>query len=227
MRERPWGRQRSAVSAGLRLLALGALLVSRPAAAETVLIEAGSPITYYENTSSPVFGMTWILGSYDDSTWPTGTYGVGYETGSGAQNLIQTEITPGAISVFTRTTFNINDTSQVMNLFLGVDYDDAWAAWINGVEVFRSPELPLGALSWDSTLDAQHESSNGTEPLYSPQRAISIPGIPALQNGDNVLAVAVWNWDGSSSDLVLVPQLTMNIGLTVSRSPYLQLPGAR
>ena len=133
-----------AVAKNLRVIALGALLVSGPAAAETVLLEAGAPITYYENSTPPAFGMSWILPQYNDFLWPTGTYGVGYETGSGAENLIQTNITPGAISVFTRTTFTINDVSQVSNLFLGVDYDDAWAAWINGIEVFRSPELPAG-----------------------------------------------------------------------------------
>jgi len=107
-------------------------------------------------------------------------------------------------------------------LHLGTDYDDGYVAWINGVEIYRSPEMPAGALQWD-TLAGDHESNNGAAPFYFPLNDISALGIPALQNGDNVLAVGVWNTNVGSSDLVLAPQLTANQQLTLLRGPYLQL----
>ena len=165
--------------------------------------------------------MAWTAPGFDDSSWLAGNYGIGYEGQTGAQNLIQTTVPTGSLSVFTRTTFNIVDVTAVSNLFLGSDFDDGYVAWINGVEVFRSVSMPGGALAWD-TPAADHESSNGAVPLYDFQD-VSIAGIPALQNGSNVLAIGVWNIASISSDLVLVPNLTVNKELAVTRGPYLQL----
>mgnify|MGYP000358533111 CR=1 FL=1 len=77
-------------------------------------------------------------------------YGVGYDNGSGAQNLLLTVVPNTTRTVYTRVTFYIADVTQLQNLFLGVDFDDGYAAWINGVEVYRSPEMPPGAPAWDT-----------------------------------------------------------------------------
>ena len=54
---------------------------------------------------------------------------------------------------------------SVQRLFLSGDYDDGYVAWINGVEVYRSPEMPAGIPDWNT--DAMdHESSNGAVPNY-------------------------------------------------------------
>ncbi len=185
-----------------------------------VLVGQGDQIRYWVNTTAPAFGADWVdlgfragpppwSGATGYWNWPSGNYGVGYETATGAENLIDTSVDSSARSVYTRAQFLIGDATAVDDLLLSVDYDDGFIAWINGVEVYRSPEMPGGTVAWDSVATA-HESSNGTTPDYSVSHDVSIAGIPALQNGMNVLAIGVWNDTVGSPDLVVVPRLTMN-----------------
>src|SRR6185436_13341226 len=108
-----------------------------------------------------------------------------------------------------RTLFNVANPAQITNLFLGADYDDGYIAWLNGAEVYRSPQMPGGAPAWN-TPAASHESSNAAPPSYGTLVNISTAGLPALRTGANVLAVGVWNTTLPSTDLVLVPTLVAN-----------------
>ncbi len=188
------------------------VLIEFGGATETVLVEFGSVIKYLANNSDPGLGITWKDEMFDDSMWPSGTYGVGYEVGAGGvTDLVNTTVPVDTYSVYTRATFNIADITQVTNLFIGADYDDGYIAYINGVEVFRSPQMPAtGDPAWDTNASL-HESSNGSTPEYRPLTDISLVGISELKNGVNVLAVGVWNSAApNSSDMVLVPKLSMN-----------------
>ena len=75
-------------------LLLGSLL-GQGARAETILIDNGSPIRYLANSTDPGIAMTWVDPAYDDALWALGTLPVGYETASGAEQLIQTPVPPG------------------------------------------------------------------------------------------------------------------------------------
>ncbi len=206
---------------GIAIAAVGVLAACLPAVAqERILVESGSAMRYLANSSDPGLGLTWVTSGFDDSAWGSGTYGVGYDTDLDALDLIATIVPTGSLSVYTRTTFTIDDLGQVVDLALGADYDDGWVAWINGVEVFRSSQIPSGSPDWN-TDSSNHESSNDPNPEYNLQD-VSIVGIPALQNGTNVLAVGVWNSSPTSPDLVLVPQLIVNRALSLVRGPYLQ-----
>jgi len=188
---------------------------------ENVVVANGSWMTYLANTTDPGIGMSWVAPGFNDVGWAVGTYGVGYETNPpGATNLLDTVVSSGAQSVFTRTTFDVEDTNQVSNLYLGCDFDDGYAAWINGVEVFRSASMPLGFLAWDTSA-SDHESSNAQVPTFEWENISS--AIPLLQDGANTLAIGAWDVSGSSSDLVLSPQLTINKEQAVVRGPYLQM----
>ncbi len=199
-----------------KLFALVLCLAATPASAIDEL-GLGASMTYLANQTDPGVGELWTSTGYDDSAWSTGTYGAGYNAGA----IIQTPVPAGTSSVYTRATFNIADASSVQILLLGADYDDGYVAWINGVEVFRSPEMPVGQIAWN-TRPALHESSNGPTPVYAPRNDISSSGIPLLVDGDNVLAIAVYNQSTSSSDLALVPQLRIDPAELISRGPYLQ-----
>lgn len=205
------------------LALLLALTASTTLHAETVLVQAGSACRYRSNSSNPGIGTTWTAEAFADGSWPSGTYGVGYETAlPGAVGLIATSVPSGTVSIYTRARFTVADPAQVTNLFLGADWDDGYVAWINGVEVYRSPEMPGGTPAWNS-VPASHESSNGASPNYGALVNVSTAGIPALHAGTNVLAIGVWNTGSTSSDLVLVPKLVMNrSGIAVTRGPYLQ-----
>ena len=187
------------------------VLVEFSSAMETVLVEEGTAMTYLANASDPGLGTLWVAEGFDDSSWTSGVYGVGYEVGAtGANELITTDVPTGTFSIFTRAAFNVADVGAVENLFIGADYDDGFVAWINGVEVFRSAEMPLGPPLWNTNA-GNHESSNGSIPEYRPFHDVTGPGLPALHDGINVLAIGVWNNGApASSDLVLVPKLVMN-----------------
>ena len=188
---------------------------------EQVIVELNSDIKWLANieTVNPGIGLDWTQLTFPaeiGDPWQSGKYGVGYEfdpAAPWAKDLIKTSVddTPpdGQISVYTRAKFILSDVSLVQTLFLGCDYDDGYIAWINGVEVFRSLEMPAGTPLWN-THAGSHESSNAAVPNYGIPIDISFAGIPALKNGLNVLAVGVWNNAQTSSDLVVVPRLSIN-----------------
>jgi hypothetical protein len=118
--------------------------------AEVPLVELGSDMRYLANTAAPagISGMEWTAADFDDTSWAEGSYGVGYETSlPGATPLIQTAVPSGTYSVFTRRSFTLADASLARVLYVSADYDDGYVVWINGVEVFRSAEIPAGALA--------------------------------------------------------------------------------
>lgn len=195
-------------------------LLATPLQAEEILVDFGSVMVYKDNTDDPGIGMNWTSSSFDDSRWDDGIYGVGYEDGSGAENLLLTNVPSGTISIYTRVEFDIAELSAVDNLFLGVDYDDGYIAWVNGTEVYRSASMPLDPPVWNSQ-PSLHESSNGAVPVYEWQD-ISFRALPVLEEGTNILAIGVWNESASSSDLVLAPRLTVNKDPLLVRGPYLQ-----
>ena len=188
---------------------------------EIVLVEQGSPMRYLENQVDPGLGSSWVEPGFDDTAWNPGAYGVGYETETGAEQLLATPVLPGASSVYTRATFTIDDPAAVANLAVGVDYDDGHVVWINGVEVLRAAEMPAGPPAWD-TRARSHESSNGGVARCA-LVDVTDAARPALRQGTNVLAVGVWNAEAASSDLVVVPKLVLNRPLQIVRGPYLQM----
>ncbi|MDH3626960.1 MAG: thrombospondin type 3 repeat-containing protein [Acidobacteriota bacterium] len=190
--------------------------------AETIVVDFGGPTLYKANDTDPALGLTWIAPGFDDALWDPGNFGVGYETGSGAENLIQSMIPSTSRSAYTRTTFNVADKTSIFNMILGLDYDDAVIVWMNGQEVYRSPNMPPGPPLWNTSATAGHESSNAAAPVYELFDITSM-ALPHVVDGENVLAIGLWNHGTGSSDFVIAPQLVLNRVATVTRGPYLQM----
>jgi hypothetical protein len=174
-------------------------------------INRRTTMTYLDNRVDPGIDLTWTEESFDDAAWSSGNYGVGYESKAqgGAGFLLETIVPPASSSVYTRARFTIEDASEIDELLVGADYDDGYVAWINGVELFRSPEMPGGSLTWN-TACGSHESSNDTEPDFGLLEDVSSIAVPVIRSGVNVLSVGVWNQTSASGDLVLVPTLFAN-----------------
>ena len=203
--------------------ALTAIFLFFPAAtAGETLVDLGSPMRYLSNRADPGIGLDWVQPGFDDAGWSPGTYGVGYDKGDEAANLLATPLTGKWSSIYTRTTFTVDDPGKVRSLSLGADYDDGYVAWVNGVEVYRSPQMASTGPAWDTSAD-DHEASDRTAPFYETMNDISALALPALVPGVNVLAIGVWNVDPSSTDLILVPRLVRDYDGAVIRGPYLQL----
>jgi hypothetical protein len=193
---------------------------------ELVLVQDATPMRYLANRTDPHLGLSWTLPSFDDRRWSSGVFGVGFEAASGrgtpkAAALLRTRVPRLTFSVFTRTVVTIDDVSGIENFVVGADYDDAFAVWINGTEVFRSPELRAADPGWFEKT-AMHESSNGAMPDVLPATDITAAALPALRPGPNLIAIAVWNASPLSDDLVIVPFLSINHPPDIVRGPYLQ-----
>ena len=75
------------------MVALG--LGAAPAAAQVVLVEQNTAATYLTNNTDPMLGLGWTDPAFDDTAWSAGSYGVGFEAGTGAENLSQTAVPSG------------------------------------------------------------------------------------------------------------------------------------
>ncbi len=190
-------------------------------AAESVLVDFQSPMRYLVQTAAGL-GTSWTLQGFSDAGWTDGTYGVGYDAGA----MIQTTVSTTALSAYTRARFDIADLAAVETIWFAADYDDGYVAWINGVPIARA-NMPNDTPEFD-TEAASHESSNGAVPTFSAFIDVTAKAKPALIQGENILAVGVWNNDPPSSDLALVPRLSINrpvtppteIHWTLAGSPY-------
>ena len=221
---------------GAYLLIAATLVTPRAAEAATfVVVDVGGGTLFIEpledlpNSGDPT---GWIANGYNTSqddgkgdnkgsqtgNWQAGIHGVGY--GDGDDNTL-IEDDNSIYSIYTRSEFNVADASIILSMTFEVDYDDSYIAWLNGVEISRSSTAP-STPTWNADAGNHGSSENGTlEPPIDLSAFTS-----ELVTGTNVLAIGVWNQAPTSSDMTLLPRLTLSdapIPLSVTRSPYLML----
>ena len=73
----------------------------------------------------------WNQQGFDDSSWSEGASGIGYGDDDDATVIAPT------ISLYMRKEFQIFDVSHISRIILDIDYDDAFIAYLNGVEIGR------------------------------------------------------------------------------------------
>ena len=152
-------------------------------------------------------GLTWTEPGFGDSSWGFGSGDVGYENGTGYQDLIRRSVPSGTTSVYVRPfiKFSVTDdndngdlTDEWDEIVLGVRYDDGFVAYLNGVEVARAnaPASPV----WNSTATATHDDNAAVllEEFVLPESAKDL-----LMPTGNVLAVHGLNASTTSSDFLL------------------------
>ncbi|RLD68584.1 MAG: hypothetical protein DRI98_11660, partial [Bacteroidetes bacterium] len=86
-------------------------------------------------------GTVWQEISYDDSNWEIGEPGFGF----GDDDDV-TILPVGTQSVYIRIAFDVQDISDITDLYFDVDYDAGFVAYINGTEVAR--ENVQDPISW-------------------------------------------------------------------------------
>ncbi|HET6406457.1 MAG TPA: CotH kinase family protein, partial [Chthoniobacteraceae bacterium] len=107
-------------------------------------------------------------------------------------------------SSYSRTSFNITSTSQIQKLTLRMNYDDGFAAFVNGQHVVSSPNAPD-----ESTLTYNTLVSGHTPGAYDDFDITA--RISTLVNGSNMLAIHGMNTNATSSDALVLPQLIARI----------------
>ena len=141
--------------------------------------------------------------TFDDSSWISGTGGVGYERGFGYETLINTDVGAQMFgrnsSCYIRIPFTANNNLSEFNfLTLNMRYDDGFIAYINGTEVQRV--LFTGTPAWNSQADGNHEAQ-GFESFDISSR------INTLRQGQNLLAIQGLNVSTTSSDFIISAEL--------------------
>jgi hypothetical protein len=100
-----------------------------------IYIDEGYPVKYiYDPDNQGITGWTKI--DFKDSDWKDGNSGVGF-----SDNDDNTTTPAALLSIWTRYRFDVPNASSVKELTLLVDYDDAYIAWLNGVEIARSASV--------------------------------------------------------------------------------------
>ena len=142
----------------------------------------------------------WNSLSFDDSTWQRGQSGFGYADGDD-----NTNVPPGSSSVFMRKKFEIEKIESASSILLNIDYDDAFVAYINGVEIARA-NINGNPPAYDQYSITDHEAV-----LYTggfPEGFFLNNLSDFLQEGENVLAIQGHNVGPNSSDMTMIPFLT-------------------
>lgn len=167
---------------------------------------------YFIGISEPDSG--WRTVTFNDSAWAEGPGGFGY-----GDNDDSTVIGP-TISVYIRRKFNVTDTSAVGAVLLQIDYDDAFVAYLNDVEIARVGLTGLHPSC--NQIGADHEANmyrgGAPETFLIDKEALK----GCLIQGENLLAIQVHNSSLTSSDMSAIPFLTF--GITNTSNDYRALP---
>jgi len=146
----------------------------------------------------PAKGWTGL--AFDTSNWKTGKAGFGY---SDKDDNTVLDMEDKFTVVYTRKEFELNDLKEVQNLGLAIRYDDAFIAYINGVEVLRNGvDFGSGVTAKGFT---NHEARNRELFPLAQHRKL-------FNKGKNVISIEGHNADIGSSDFSLDAFLTTKKG---------------
>ena len=141
--------------------------------------------------------------AFNDAAWRSGSGGVGYERSAGYQTLFKIDVGSQMYqknaTCYVRIPFTVTaDVLQGLStLLLKVRYDDAFVAYLNGVEVQRA--LFTGTPAWNSAASASHPDTDAVN-----FQTFDISSrIGALHAGTNLLAIHAMNDSTTSSDFLM------------------------
>ncbi|MHC4112728.1 MAG: chitobiase/beta-hexosaminidase C-terminal domain-containing protein, partial [Planctomycetota bacterium] len=153
-------------------------------------------------------GDNWATNYYDDSNWPSGTGGVGYEKNPGDPvnflGLFNIDVDGDMYgnngTCYIRIPFTVSHT-DLSDMTLKVRYDDGFVAYLNGAEVVRRNFT--GTPQWDSAATSENPDNNAVN-----FENIDISAyISNLRQGDNLLAIHGLNYGTSNSDFLISAEL--------------------
>ncbi len=176
------------------------------------LIQEGYLWHYFKAMEEPPAGWN-LPGFIPDTNWFEGPTPIGYETSSGYEGCIATNLSDmqnNYISVYASREFFIEDPLRLTSLTFSIDFDDGYIAYLNGVPV--DSQYPPSPVAYDQPAStSNHEACCGTSTPSGPcppEQVDLSDYIGNLVAGYNVLAVQVHNQSPSSSDFIFNPELS-------------------
>jgi acid phosphatase type 7 len=194
----------------LFLFALATLAGWSVLADENGLVRVGEYWRYWKGTHEPA--PLWKHPGFEDAGWASGRSGF-----SITRNFYDeaTFIAPGIepfVSLYLRKKFEVNDPERIAWLLLRIDYDDGFAAYLNGREMVRRnlPGMP-GAPAPFNALAQHHPRGVPEEIDLTEYREWLLPG-------ENVLALQVHKSSKADPTLSVTAELVANF----TRGPFVQ-----
>ncbi len=197
--------------------------VGETVTSDVILLAQSDEKTAWIPTDANMYATAWASDpNFDDSQWLVSTGepgGVGYENGSGYENLISLNVIDMRLNVtscYIRSPFDLNaaQLSGLQSLQLKIHYDDGFIAYLNGVEVARRNFN--GSPAWNSNASSNHESGAGDFDLTLDLSEF----MDLLVEGRNLLAIHGLNVNLTSSDFIISTQLEGTLTQTLPGQDY-------
>lgn len=140
----------------------------------------------------------WTEVGFDDSLWETAPSGFGFADDDDATVL--PDMLNGYVSIAART--HVQVTAEQLagpgQIYLAVDYDDGFCAYVNG-QAAGSANCGPDSI-WSSNATARREA--GKEELFKVPAGLLVPG-------DNTIAILGLNFRMADNDFSLIPRLVL------------------
>ena len=159
---------------------------------DRLFVATGAEWRFFRGTEATP--ADWATSGFADGGWEIGNAGFGY--GDGDDTTLIDDMQGSYVSLYIRTSFDVEDPRQLVGLTLTVDYDDGFVAFLNGSEVARAN---VDASSFDDTALGSHEAG-------TPETFTLTTG--SLVAGRNVIALQGHNGSLGSTDFSLSPALS-------------------
>jgi hypothetical protein len=155
--------------------------------------------------------------SFNANAWSEGQGGFGYDDADDNTTIGATS------SVYIRKTFNLVDTAVIKYLILQADYDDAFVAYLNGIEIARNN---IGTVGTPPTFDALATTFKEAQ-LYQGELPESYGFRPSnfrsfVKQGSNTLAIQIHNQSLTSSDMS--SNFFLTLGISDNSTNYRSTP---
>lgn len=212
------------------------------------LIGASTPVRVISPTEqNAARDDHWREIDFDDSSWLSGTGGVGFDRNGAAPNLapyIGRTLTVGEMnsvsaapqySAYVRYAFNVTNKNELTSLQLALRFDDGFIAYLNGKRVARAnfaEDFVYTQPGWNSYAGLQMGTSSTAGNVQRTSEAADVvmfdltPYLSELVEGTNVLAFHGVNSRSTASsnehrlDFLIQPVLTASRA-TASQTGYL------
>lgn len=166
------------------------------------LVKNGDTYKYLRASSNPT--SNWITSSFNDATWISAKSSIGFGYDDSTKIAI-------CRAVYLRRKFTVTDINVIKNLLFEIDYDDAFVAYLNGVEIARSANIIPVNPGYNAYLNPGRAAQM---PLGKRPERFMVRNNNLIK-GENQLAIQVINLSDTSSTLTARVWLQAEIQGTV------------
>ena len=150
----------------------------------------------------------WATQAFDDGGWTSGKTGIGfgYDELTGDGGNVQDAMKGNNASIYIRIPFEIPQPEAVIAMTMKLKYEDGFIAYLNGAQVADDQAPAEDVLAFDSTATSSRSDSLAEEYVTFEVRFAG-----NLVAGTNILSFQAMNSSTGGSDLILLPELTVEL----------------